>query len=452
MMQERKGSKRSSIQRRLLWSTIAVIVTAIAVTAAIVYRQARDEANALFDIQLQQIAASLPVRAFGGLAPPAAGVPQAGDDIVIRIWNRVGVFVYSSHPDVPLPARAELGLSTVATLRGDWRVFASIIDDNLLEVAQPVRVRAALAAAVAFRTVLPLLILLPMLTLLLWWVVGRGLAPLRRVAAEVATRRPEDLGHLSDNALPDEVAPLVSSLNALLDDLARSRDTQRAFIADAAHALRTPLTALQLQLQVAERENDPIERAAAIAALRGGLVRASRLVEQLLSLARSEREETTEGATAPVDLAALARDVVASHAPLAHEKGIDLGVVPSATDPVLNVDGDRDALHTLASNLVDNALRYTPRGGRVDVDVARTGRGIALSVIDDGPGIAPDERERVFDRFHRGDVARSTGDTRGSGLGLAIVRRIAERHGARVELGTSGEERGLTVRVIFKQH
>ena len=440
--------QRSSIQRRLLWSAIGVIVAAIAVTAFVVYRQARDEANALFDLQLQQIAASLPVRAFGGLAPPAAGV-QAGDDIVIRIWNRVGVFVYSSHPDVPLPARAELGLSTVATARGNWRVFAAIIDDNLLEVAQPVRVRAALAAAVAFRTVLPLLLLLPILALLLWWVVGRGLAPLRRVAGEVATRRPEDLGRLSEDALPQEIAPLVSSLNALLDDLARSRDAQRAFIADAAHALRTPLTALQLQLQVAEREHDPAARATALAALHGGLVRASRLVEQLLSLARSERNEAAESVMTSVELVALARDVVAAHAPLAHEKGIDLGVASSAAEQAFVVEGDRDALHTLASNLVDNALRYTPRGGRVDVDVARDAQGIDLSVVDDGPGIAADERERVFDRFHRGDAARGAGDTRGSGLGLAIVRRIAARHGARVDLDASHDGRGLTVRVHF---
>jgi len=440
---------RPSIQRRLLWSTIAVIVAAIAVTAVVVYRQARDEANDLFDLQLRQIAASLPVRAFGGLAPPAAGV-EAGEDIVIRIWNRVGVFVYSSHPEIPLPARAQLGLSTVATPRGDWRVYASIIDDNLLEVAQPMRVRGALAAAVAFRTVLPLLLLLPVIALLLWWVVGRGLAPLRRIAGEVATRRPEDLAHVSEDALPDEVAPLVASLNGLLDDLARARDTERAFIADAAHALRTPLTAVQLQLQVAERESDPAARAAALAALHGGLVRASRLVEQLLSLARSERAEFDGGGViAAVDLVALARDVVAAHAPLAHDKGIDLGVVATPTDTVFAVDGDRDALHTLVSNLVDNALRYTPRGGRVDVDVTRTSDRIALSVVDDGPGVAPDERERVFDRFHRGEAARAAQETRGSGLGLAIVKRIAARHAATVELATSSGGHGLTVTVSF---
>ncbi len=474
-----------SIQRRLLLSIIAVMVAGIAITGAVVYRQARDEANALFDMQLRQFSASLPVRAFGALAPQAPGVPQAGEDVVIRIWNRFGVFVYSSHADVPLPAHVELGLTTVSTSAGDWRVFAAMVDDNLLEVAQPLRVRSALAAQVALRTVLPLLILLPVLAALLWWVVGRGLAPLRRVAGEVAARKPEALERLSEDALPEEVAPLVVSLNRLLADLASARDAQRAFIADAAHELRTPLTALQLQLQVAERAGDASARGAALDALREGLARASRLVEQLLALARAEPDAdrgamSSDSAAsesqqlARVDLLALAHESVAAHAHLALDRGIDLGIGPEAasaevTDAAIDaatereasradtrpieVVGDRDALFTLLGNLIDNALRYTPRSGRVDVAVERAvdagGNEIVLSVSDNGPGIAPHERERVFDRFHRGEAARAASDTRGSGLGLAIVKRIAERHGAKVVIGEDAGSPGLAIEVRF---
>lgn len=437
---------RHSIQRRLLYWMIGVLVAGIAVTGIVVYRQARDEANALFDLQLRQLAAALPVRAFGALAPQAPNAPEAGDDVVIRIWNRVGVFVYSSHPDVQLPARAQLGLTTVATPRGDWRVFAALVDDNLLEVAQPMRVRSALAAEVALRTVLPLLILLPVLGGLLWWIVGRGLAPLRRVAGEVAARRPEALERLSEDDLPEEIAPVVASLNRLLADLAGARDAQRAFIADAAHELRTPLTALQLQLQVVERAGDPEARTLALDALHAGLLRASRLVEQLLTLARAE----PDGPAAPmaaVDLDDLLRESVALHAQLAHERGIDLGVDAASARHV--VQGDRDALSTLLGNLIDNALRYTPRGGRVDVALERTGDEVVLSVTDDGPGIVADERERVFDRFHRGEAARAAGDTRGSGLGLAIVKRIVDRHGARIDLGAGENEQGLRVQIAF---
>ena len=444
-----------SIQRRLLLSMIAIIVAGIALTAGIVYRQAREEANDLFDLQLKQFAAALPVRVFGGLAPQAPNAPEAQDDMVIRIWNRVGVFVYSSHPEVPLPGTAQIGLSTVATAAGDWRVFAAQIDDQLLEVAQPMRVRSRLAAQVALRTVLPLVILLPILAGLMWWVVGRGLAPLRRVADEVAARRPEALERISEDALPEEVVPLVASLNRLLADLVGARDAQRGFIADAAHELRTPLTALQLQLQVAERAGDPAARAAALAALKEGLARAARLVEQLLTLARAEPDGAARGTTFPtdrVDLRALVRESIAAHAHLALDRGIDLGTDVDETG-ALAVEGDHDALYTLLGNLVDNALRYTPRGGRVDVHVTTEGETdagrIVLSVEDDGPGIVAAERERVFDRFHRGDAARSTADTHGSGLGLAIVKRIAERHRAQVSLDAPARGNGLAVRVTF---
>ena len=452
-----------SIQRRLLYSMIAVLVAGIAVTGGVVYRQARDEANALFDLQLRQLAAALPVRAFGALAPQAPNAPEAGEDVVIRIWNRVGVFVYSSHPNVPLPARAQLGLTTVATPRGDWRVFAALVDDNLLEVAQPMRVRSALAAEVALRTVLPLLILLPILGGLMWWIVGRGLAPLRRVAGEVGAQKPDALERLSEDDLPEEVAPLVGSLNRLLVDLAAARDAQRAFIADAAHELRTPLTALQLQLQVVERADDPQSRTLALDALRAGLLRASRLVQQLLALARAEPDTPAAagnvdapmaGSMTPVDLDELAREAIALHVQLAHDRDIDLGfdgTIAAQPHPAARyvVRADRDALFTLLGNLIDNALRYTSRGGRVDVALDRTDREIVLSVRDDGPGISAAERERVFDRFHRGEAARSAGDTRGSGLGLAIVRRIADRHRARIELDNGRDDRGLRVRVFF---
>ena len=303
-----------SIQRRLLLSMIAALVTAIVVTGAVVYRQARDEVNAIFDLQLRQVAGAIPVRTY---AAPGARIDDDLEQrarVVVRIWDRFGQFVYSSHPEVPLPRSAQLGLTTVATPGGEWRVFAAIVDFNLLEVAQPMSVRRAFAAEVAFRTVLPLLILLPILGTLLWWIVGRGLAPLRRVAGEVAARRPEALEQLSVDRLPEEVAPLVASLNRLLVDLAAARDAQRAFIADAAHELRTPLTALQLQLQVVERADDAQTRADALQALRDGLLRASRLVQQLLALARAEPDAALPlaGPTTRVDSRPRARPSRAS--------------------------------------------------------------------------------------------------------------------------------------------
>jgi two-component system OmpR family sensor kinase len=238
------------------------------------------------------------------------------------------------------------------------------------------------------------------------------------------------------------VQPLVGALNGLLGRLRLALDAQRSFIADAAHELRTPLTAVHLQAQLAERATDDGERRAALADLKGGLERATRLVEQLLTLAREE-PGVADRLSAPIDLPALARAVVAELAPLAAAKRIDLGL---NADPGVQTRGDADAIATLLSNLVDNALRYTPQDGRVDVGVAMDAGRATLSVRDSGPGIAEADRQRVFDRFVRGSLA--AGVVRGSGLGLSIVKRIAERHGADIAVGSGldGAGAGITVR------
>ena len=257
---------------------------------------------------------------------------------------------------------------------------------------------------------------------------------------------------LNEAGLPTEVAPLVHALNGLLDRLDRALDAQRAFIADAAHELRTPLTAVHLQAQLAERATTDAERSAALAELRAGLERATRLVEQLLTLAREE-PGVSERPFAPVNVTEVAREVLAEYAPIAAARGVDLGLAQgsaaAASDAL--VDGDANALRTLVSNLVDNAVRHTPAGGRVDVAAQRDGADGLLTVRDSGPGIPASERERVFDRFYRVPGEAAAGVT-GSGLGLAIVKRIADRHGATVSLGPGltgpgGEGLGVTVRL-----
>jgi two-component system OmpR family sensor kinase len=284
--------------------------------------------------------------------------------------------------------------------------------------------------------------------LLIWLIIAQGLKPLQRVAAAVASRSPTALEPLAEHELPSEVQPLVRALNALLERLREALFAQRTFIADAAHELRTPLTAVHLQAQLAERAATDTERRAALADLKSGLERATRLSEQLLTLAREE-PGVAERPVAPIDLHALARDVIRELAPLAGAKSIDLGLIePSAPWGRPIVSGDAAALSTLVSNLIDNAVRYCPARGRVDVSTARDADRVVLTVRDTGPGIPPAERSRVFDRFYRGAHAES-GSERGSGLGLAIVKRIAERHGAEIVLGEGIDGTGLGVTVRF---
>ncbi|SOY69562.1 Putative sensory histidine kinase in two-component regulatory system; signal peptide [Cupriavidus taiwanensis] len=437
-----------SIQRTLLGWLAAGLVAGIAIATALIYGQARQEANALFDYQMKQMAAALPSQFANPVAPPFLGAPgdlaHADEDVVIHIWDGSGRSLYLSHSHPALPARAELGFANVTTQQGEWRLYSMQLGPTVVQIAQPMSARRTLAARMALRTVAPLLLLLPLLAWLVWMAVGRGLRPLREIATEVRARDANTLAPLAVRPMPDEIAPLSAALNQLLARLSHAIDTQRAFVADAAHALRTPLTALQLQAQLVERADDGAARDEAIGKLRQGLERLTHLVTQLLTLARQE-----PGAAVPphepVELRQLAAAVVAEMAQAALDRDIDLGLDGSADAAPAVVRGDADALRILLTNLLDNALAYIPAGGRIDVAVRRgaDARSVELVVSDNGPGIPAEERARVFDRFYR--VADAP--TGGSGLGLAIVAEIAQSHGARVVLEDAAP--GLRVRVAF---
>lgn len=429
----------NSIRRKLIVWLLAAVLAAGLTAAWGVYRQARNELDEVFDYHLRQMALSLRDGSFAGVAVDPGEIASEFD-FAIQIWSRDGVRIYFSRPDAVLPNRAYLGYANVDTRDGPWRVFGIQARDVVIQVAQPMQLRDRLAAGSALRTLLPFLLLLPVLGFAVWVTVGRELRPLESVARAVRSRDAGALDPLPATELPEEVSPLVNELNDLLARLGRALSVQRDFVADAAHELRTPLAALRLQMQLAERAASDAERGEAFVALRGGLERATRVVEQLLTLARQEPDGAPQKHEV-VDLAALARSVVADRSLLAEAKAVDLGVADAAA---LTVHGDPDALRIALSNLVDNALRHTPRGGRVDVGVRRDGDRALLEVVDDGPGIPAAERERVFDRFYRRADAAESG---GGGLGLAIVRGIAQRHGATVTLEDGPAGRGLAARL-----
>ncbi len=424
-------SPSRSIRHELVVWLSAGLLAAIAVAAVGTYLRARVEANDIFDFQLTQMAASLTGVQLAG-APPGAAV--GADAIVVQVWDRDGVEVFLSQPRQALPRRGEPGFTTVATDDGEWRVFTTLAGGRIVQVAQPMSVRRELATSMALRTIVPLLAVAPFLAVFLWFAIARGLHPLERVAVAVGERSPIALLPLSEAGLPVEVRPLVHALNGLLARLDRALGAQRAFIADAAHELRSPLTAVHLQVQLAERAANESERAAALAELRGGLERATHLVEQLLTLAREE-PGVNERPFAPVNLTDLARHVIGDYAVVATARQVDLGMVgDDATGTDIVVHGDASGLRAMLSNLLDNAVRYTPAGGRVDVAVRHVEDDAVLVVRDTGPGIPAAERARVFDRFYRAPDAGVAGIP-GSGLGLAIVKRIAERHDAALALG-----------------
>ena len=430
-----------SMRRRLLvWLLSSVLLAGLLATLVVFY-QSRQQANDMFDYQLSQLALTLRDRSYvpGELAAVLEGTK--GLDFVIQVWAPDGRLLYASHPQYVLPVASHLGLADIETNAGTWRVFSAWHDGLTIQVAQHRLAREALALGVALRTLMPFLLALPLMGLLIWRLVGREARVLASTAQAVAKRTPESLDPIEDEAVPEEVRPLVDALNGLMARLGGALAQQRRFISDAAHELRTPLTALRLQLALAERAQDPAEREKAHATLREGIARATHVVEQLLTLARADPEAASVPRGA-VDLEELARQVVQSEEAAATASGMKIELDSRLQGGGASVVGDRAALRAMLENLLDNAIRHG--AGPVTVRVYRDRAQAVIEVEDRGRGIAPAERERVFDRFYRGEAAAEGG----TGLGLSIARRIAERHAGRVEL-LDPPGGGLLVRVTL---
>ncbi|WP_371767654.1 ATP-binding protein [Massilia sp.] len=433
-----------SLRGRLLWFLLAAITIAAVAQASIAYRTALNDADQIFDYHMQQMALSLRSRVpLTSTENADADTPISGnDDLVVQVWSPDGVRVFRSASHAHLPQRAVLGFSNVRANGTTYRIFSIQTDNQTVQVAQDLAVRRSMASNLALRTLGPIAVMMPILMLVVWWVVSGSLEPVARVRKQVASRQADDLSAVSEAGLPDEVRPLVQELNLLFGRVRTAFDAQQHFVADAAHELRTPLAALKLQVQSLERSDSPDAKRVAVSRLTAGIERATRLVEQLLVLARQEASVAGGAPRQPVDIAGAARRAVAELAGVAAAKQIDLGL-PRADSAA--VEGQPDALMILLRNLIDNAIKYTPEGGTVDVSVVAEHRGVTVTVEDSGPGIPPAERERVFDRFYR--VPGS--DAKGSGLGLAIIKSIAERHGATLALGESKRLGGLEAAVTF---
>ena len=438
-----RGLLPRSLRMRLLAFLLAAIVLAGAVQGALAYRGALAEADALFDYHMQQTAlalrSGLPVDAQG--LEPGSNPEDENHEFIVQVWTNEGLRIFESAVGAALPQIAVLGFTDVQARGGTYRVFSMQTRSQVIQVAQNMAARRDMARSLALRTLAPLAFMAPLLVLAVWWGVSRSLAPVERVRRQLAQRQADDLSPVSDAQLPDEVQPLVSELNLLFERVQRAFDAQEHFVADAAHELRSPLAALRLQLQGLQRAGDDTARAAAIERLSAGIDRATRLVEQLLTLAR---QEASTAATEPVDLRAVAQLALADVAPAAQARSMDVGLLESdaATVPV-TVRGNAEALRMLARNLLDNAIKYTPPGGQVDLQVRTEGDHAMLTVEDSGPGIAPEHRERVMQRF----VRETSEGAPGSGLGLAIVQAIAQAHGATVALDASPRLGGLRVTV-----
>ncbi|HZX32942.1 MAG TPA: sensor histidine kinase N-terminal domain-containing protein [Rhodocyclaceae bacterium] len=379
------------------------------------------------------------------------------DNVYFHVVTRDGTFLAG---DKELPPPDDLADDTAepgeiyfreADFRGqDLRMAYTYLSDAklpkekwiLVEVGETLEKRTQLSNKIVASVILPQFVIIPLAVMLVWFGLSRGLRPLTRLRQTIEAREPADLSPIATRRVPEELEPLVEAFNAMLDRMKRNVDAQHRFVADAAHQMRTPLTGLKTQAQFAMRETDPEALRQSLRQIATGVDRAGRLINQLLTLARTEAGEAAQQDKDPIDLTVLLREVVEDWVMRALDKDIDLGF---EGDTPAMVVGNPFLLRELTKNLIDNALRYTPAGGRVTCRVLVHGDFAILEIEDTGIGISEEQAELVFERFYRVDDAT----TEGSGLGLAIVREIANQHGASASLHPNAGGPGSVARVVF---
>jgi two-component system, OmpR family, sensor kinase len=431
--------------RRTLRISATVLLTSFGLISAIAsYWIAGMEADEFFDDQLRQFALYV-WDAPDGYRPSIIVAPSHDpeDDFLIQVWDKNGSLLVSSNPAVPMPRRGTTGYADAEVAGIDWRVYTQVAPVRTVQVSQQVEVREETATQASLNAVVPIILLIPLSWLVLNWIIGRIIGRLDRVAAAIAARDAESTEPIPTAAAPVEILPLIAAMNGLVLRLQAALHQQRRFVADAAHELRTPLAAISLQvgnLMAAIGADD--KYAQRMTDLKAGSARASALADQLLRLARVE-----SGAALPqkqaVALKPLVIESLERFAPLAEHKSIDLGLAQNAEPVVEGVDNE---IRVLVDNLVDNAIRYTPDGGTVDVILRAGGPAPTLEVRDTGPGIPDASLPRVFERFYRA----SSADIEGSGLGLAIAKAAADRNHITVTLANRTDRSGLSAVLTFR--
>jgi len=454
------------LQRKLLAWLLGPLVLLLVLDAVAAWWVSQRFANLAYDRALHEIAREIVLHVRRGATGPRLDLSElaarllltdAQDRLFFRLRAADGTLL-GGDADLPPPpaaaARSPDGFFYGAELDGEpVRLIAArmAIDERPdapqveVQVAETLNKRRRLAWEMVANVVLPQLLLIVMATAVVWFGVSRGLQPLQRLRRAVSDRSHLDLSPIATSDVPGEVRPLVDEVNELMARLARTFDFQNRFVADAAHQLKTPVSGLKAQIELALRESDPERVRHSLAQLYISADRLSRLVRQLLSLARNEPGALESVQLQPLDLHAFALEVSMEWVPIAIKRHIDLGY--DGADQPLVIDADPDRLRELINNLIDNAIRYSHDGGRGTVRTGRTAEGqCRLAISDDGPSIPVAERARIFERFHR--LLGTQED--GSGLGLAIVSEIATLHGARITLEEDTDGVGNTFSVFFR--
>ncbi|MFC0399889.1 sensor histidine kinase [Paraburkholderia rhizosphaerae] len=431
-----------SLKTQLVLALCAVVSVVGIVQGISSYQLSKAGMSALLDLRLEQVA----YRLRGGLGDAIPEIAARGSqpvrDILITIWRDDLETPYrSTEPSLPLPRDAQGGFSSQIVNGEQWRIYTLREPPRVIQVAQRSAVRHELVQQAAVKTLWPILVLVPLVCAAVMLVVRFSFLQLNRLGSEVQAIDAAHLQALPTRGVPIELRPFIDSINRMIERLARSIETERKFISDAAHELRTPLTALQLQADNLQRDivQGNQER---FQELRRGIARSGSMIAQMLRLARADASLQTDVVTL-VDVSDVVVDAVAEVLPIAMERNIDIGAEEMASAKVRAIEAD---LGIAIRNLVSNAIRYTPDGGKVDLRTEVRGNMVWIEVIDTGPGIAEDLLPRVFDRFFRANA-----DIEGSGLGLSIVKAIVAKYGGTASLRNRDDGRsGIVASIGFR--
>ena len=437
-----------SIKRFLLITITLAILVIYGFISFVSYWVSKEELDELYDSNLLQVAGAIAAQHLAiqdathlyvnnqvGMGTKIEGE----EEFYVRVLAQDGTALYVSHPQVKVPFSSAIGFSTQKYLGKKWRFYTINARKETIQVAQSLNLRAITIKETALSLMASQLLFIPILVMLIFIAINKALSPILGLSGEIQQRKSHDLAPISVDKIPIEIKPLVHSLNSFMSRVSDMVEILKRFTSDAAHELRTPITALRLQLAVIEQAESKAERAAGISSLKGGIDRSEQLVSQLLEFARIEPNHLAREIL-PITLLSLIKECVEALFPLAHAKSIDLGLNTTAE---LITFGVRQEVKVLINNILDNAIRYTPNHGKVDISLLLEGTNIVLEVTDSGPGISSVDLDCVFERFYRGENK----DAIGSGLGLSIVKEIATQHGAIVELINLNP--GLRFRVYF---
>lgn len=440
-----------SIHRYLLLSLIAALSIGTLLVALFLYSKSAEEINELYDSNMKELAGVIGTQ-FNVSKLIASSRNNADSNIhhaaileeeefLIQVWSKTGKVLYTTHPLIEFPLQTNRNFFTVNHEHRKWRVFVLESEQGIIQISQPQEARHIYIWSLATGLLLPLLLQIPLIGLLIWIAVGQSLKPLDRISKAIQSRTASSLEHLDLEVTPKEVQPVIKEINSLLTRLENAIALQRNFTSNAAHELRTPLAALQLQIDVLARCKTEQERVEAISTLQKGIGRASTLVAQLLTLARLGAEQSKNETV--IELNEILKPILEEHLDQAAIKNIDIGFYE--TQP-LYMRGNAEAIGIVVRNLIDNAIRYSVEGSKIDVMTYSIDASIVLEVQDSAQRIPESEKQKIFERFYRG--SSSNGNT-GSGLGLAIVKDVVEQHHGSIKVSSRPDFPGNVFAIYF---